>query len=511
MRARLAVGRRALAAWALALAACATPAPPPPAADAPVRVTLLQINDVYELEPVDEGRRGGFARLATLLRRVRAERSRTLFVLAGDTLSPSVASASFLGAHMIAGLNALGLDAATFGNHEFDFGPDVLRERMRESRFVWLSANVLERGDRRPFGGARATHVADLAGVAVGLFGLTTPETAGTSNAGAEVLFEDPVEAARAASQALRREGARLVVGVTHLHMREDRALAAAPGVDVDVILGGHEHEPLVAEEGRTLITKAGSDARYLVQVDVWLEPRGGVLDRSWAFHEVSRRLPEDPEVAALVRAYAARLARALDVEIGRTAVPLEARRARVRTEETNLGDFVADAMRARMRTDVALVNGGGLRTDRVLPPGPLTRRDVQGLLPFGNVVLALEMSGGDLRRALEHGLGQVEREGGGFLQVSGLRVVFDRRRPAGARVVAVEVGGRPLDRDARYTVAVANYLVKGGDGHTAFRGGRVLVGEESGPLLAALVAEAISRAGTIAPGVDGRLRAVGD
>ena len=140
----------------LAAAACAAPLrPESPPSDADVRITLLQINDVYTLEPVDEGRRGGMARLATLVKRIRRENPATVVVLGGDTLSPSVASTLLQGRHMIAGFNALGLDLATFGNHEFDFGPTVLAERMRESKFVWLSANVLERGTGRPFGGAQ--------------------------------------------------------------------------------------------------------------------------------------------------------------------------------------------------------------------------------------------------------------------------------------------------------------------------------------------------------------------
>src|SRR5262245_910004 len=133
------------------LAACAAPLAPgppapspglPPAASSPttdeVRITLLQINDVYTLDPVDEGRRGGFARLATLVKRIRRENPATVMALAGGTISPSVASTLLQGRHMIAGLNALGLDLATFGNHEFDFGPAVLVERMRESKFTWL-------------------------------------------------------------------------------------------------------------------------------------------------------------------------------------------------------------------------------------------------------------------------------------------------------------------------------------------------------------------------------------
>ena len=498
-----------LAGWTLvvcALAGCAAPDTRPRAAAAPaVEITLLQINDSYVLEPVDGGRRGGMARLATQVKRLRAAHPNVVVAHAGDMLSPSPMSTVLRGAQMIAVLNAVGLDGATFGNHEFDFGPRVLRERMSESRFTWLSANVLERGGVRPFGGAAREQMLERGGRRIGLFGLTTADTASTSAGGADVDFTDPETAGRAVAADLRGRGAQLVVGVTHQHMRADRALATA--ADVDVILGGHEHEPLVAEEGKALITKAGSDARYLVEVDVWLRSDGALVERSWTFHEISARLPEDPEVAAVVRDYETRLGRELATEIGRTIVPLEARRAPLRTGETNLGDFIADAMRARLDADVALINGGGVRTDRIIPAGTLTRREVLGLLPFTNVVVKLAVSGARLREALEQGLSRLEREGGGFLHVSGLRLAYDPRLPAGRRVLGVEVGGAPLDPAKTYTAAVVDWIARGGDGVTALREGRVLVDAVSGPQLSDIVLEAITARGTIAPAVDGRLR----
>lgn len=501
-------GWRVAVAALLLAAACASPLRPVgPLPEPEVRITLLQINDVYTLDPVDGGRRGGFARLATLVQRIRRESPATLFVLSGDTLSPSVASAVLQGAQMIAGLNAVGLDLATFGNHEFDFGPAVLAERMRESQFTWVSSNVLDRRTGRPLGGAQPELLLTLNGVRIGVLGLTTPESAVTSSPGPDVEIQEPSGAARAVSGELRRRGAQLIVAVTHQDVAADRAMAAAPGVDVDVVLGGHEHEPRVAEEGKTLITKAGSDARYLVQVDLWYGSDGRLRERSWTFHEVSARIPPDPRVAALVAAHAERLGRELDVVVGRTEVPLEARRGRLRTEESNLGSFVADAMRARMRADVALINGGGIRGDRVVPPGPLTRRDLAGLLPFGNVVMVLEVTGRALQAALEQGLALREREGGGFLQVAGLRMRFDPARPPGQRVVAVAVGGAPLDPERRYTAAVADYVVRGGDGITALREGRVLVDAGHGPLLADILLQAVAAQPSIVPRVDGRLR----
>jgi 5'-nucleotidase len=497
----------ALVVLAAAFAACAALGGRAPDADL-LHVTLLQINDDYVLEPVDGGRRGGMARLATLVRGLKRENPNTIFALAGDTLSPSVESALMRGSQMVAALNAVGLDFATFGNHEFDFGPEVLLERTKESKFRWLSANVVDRRSGRAFGGASTDVLVTLGGVRVGLFGLTTAQAAQTSRPGPDVIFGQPVTVAREVAARLRAQGASLVVALTHVTMAEDRAIAAA--ADVDVILGGHEHDPLIAEEGKTLITKAGSDARYLVQIDLWLARDGRLVERSWRFREVSRRIEPDPAVEALVRDYARRLDRELDAVVGKSTVPLEARSATLRTEETNLGDFVTDALRERLGAEVAVINGGAIRTNRTVPPGPLTRRDVLSLLPFTDVVVKLEMRGADVRAALEHGLAQTDRVGGGFLQMSGARLVWDPRRAPGRRIVDASVGGKALADDAAYIVAVPGYLVRGGDGYTVFGSAKTIVDAESGPQVTQVVLDAIAARGEIAPATDGRITRVG-
>ena len=204
--------RIALVVVAVLLAACASRGDR--AADAAlVRLTLLQISDHYVLGPVDGGRRGGMARLATLVRELKRENPNTVFVLAGDTISPSVESTFLQGAQMIAALDAIGLDLATFGNHEFDFGPSVLAERMKESKFRWLSANVVDRRSSLPFGGASTDVLLTLEGARVGFFGLTTAETAQTSRPGSDVVFNPPIAAGKAVASRLRAHGATLVVG----------------------------------------------------------------------------------------------------------------------------------------------------------------------------------------------------------------------------------------------------------------------------------------------------------
>jgi len=182
---------------ALALALCAAvSAIAQSAADHSVRVTLLQLNDVYQISPVDQGTHGGLARVAALRKKALAESPHTLLLLAGDTLSPSVASHTFKGRQMIAVWNAVGLDYAALGNHEFDFGSEALLDRMRESRFTWLGANVIDRRTGKPFGGTPPYVLREFDGAKIGFFGLVTPDTKRTSKPGPEVEFLDPLETA---------------------------------------------------------------------------------------------------------------------------------------------------------------------------------------------------------------------------------------------------------------------------------------------------------------------------
>src|SRR5262249_35036484 len=160
---------------------------------------------------------GGLARVATLKQRVAGSGATPLVVLAGDFLSSSVASSIFKGQQMIEAFNAMGLDLATLGNHEFDFGKDLLLTRMAESKFQYVIPNVLDASTGRPIGGASAYVMRTFNGLRVGFFGLcvTDEEISGEKRRG--LTFIDPMEAAATAIAALRREGAQAIVAITHL------------------------------------------------------------------------------------------------------------------------------------------------------------------------------------------------------------------------------------------------------------------------------------------------------
>ncbi|HZG52078.1 MAG TPA: bifunctional UDP-sugar hydrolase/5'-nucleotidase [Pyrinomonadaceae bacterium] len=473
-----------------------------------VRVTLLQVNDVYQMSPVERGRRGGLARIATLRKKIAAESPHTLYLLAGDTLSPSVASNIFKGRQMIAAWNATGLDYAALGNHEFDFGDAVLRERMRESKFTWLGSNVFDRKTGKLFGDMPPFVVREFGGVRVGLFGLLTTDTKQSSSAGADVEFRDPCRTAREMTKQLRKRGARTIVALTHLTIEQDKQLArCAP--DIDVIIGGHEHSVLQSLSGRTPIFKMGSDARNLGRIDLNIQRRDGRLESiDWEIIPVTDELADDPQAAAVIGDYEKRLAAELDLPVGRTTVELDARQETNRTRETNLGSFIADAYRKYAGADVALLNGGSIRSNTTYAAGALTKRDVLSILPFENPIVKIEVTGATLRAALEHGVSRIreEREAGLFPQVSGLRFTYDGRLAPGARVTSVTVGDAPLDPAKTYTLAVNTYVLGGGDGYTMFKDARLLLKPEEAQVEPAMLMNTISAAAEIAPTVDGRI-----
>ena len=172
-----------------------------------VKVTLLQVNDVYQFAPVDQGTKGGLGRVLTLKKSIQQENPNTLLLMAGDTISPSVESITYKGAQMIEAWNATGLDYATFGNHEFDFGPDVLKERIKESKFGWVAANVIDKTTNKPFGDVPPFVVREFGGVKVGIFGLVLPETKTTSRPGDNVEFRSPCETAKEVVSTASRPG----------------------------------------------------------------------------------------------------------------------------------------------------------------------------------------------------------------------------------------------------------------------------------------------------------------
>ncbi len=351
-----------------------------------------------------------------------------------------------------------------------------------------------------------------MGGVKVGFFGLVTPETTRLSSPGPGIAFGPHRQAAEAAVRVLRERGAEVVVALTHLNFAEDREIArTVPGIAL--ILGGHDHDALTMLEGSTLILKAGADARYLGVVDLTVvrrTPPSGppTIDVTHAWRMIPvHGMASDPEVATLVKRYTDQLDAELAVEIGTTTHPLDSRRLVVREGEAAIGDLFADAVRAAVGAEAAVLNGGGIRGDRTYAAGSrLTRRDILTELPFGNSTVLLELKGSDLLEALENGVSRVEERQGRFPQVSGLRFAYDPARPRMHRIVDASVNGQPLDPVRLYRVATIDFLAGGGDGYVSLTRGRSLVDASGGQLTASQVIAYIVARKTVDAAVEGRI-----
>jgi 2',3'-cyclic-nucleotide 2'-phosphodiesterase (5'-nucleotidase family) len=395
---------------------------------------------------------------------------------------------------------AVGTVLETFGNHDFDFGPDRTRELVAASPAVWVSANVRDADGGRFAAdeGVVPWAVRRVDGTTVGFFGVTDPATGSLNPMARGLSFGDPVAAGRRAVDRLRAAGVDRVVALSHLGGGDD-ALAA---LDVDAILGGHVHSRRADRVDGTLIVRPGVNGRAVAEVD--LEPTPSVR-----FHETGDAAREDPAPGDSDDSFAARLrerraAGGLDEVLARVDEPIERSSGVVHGGECRVGNLVADAYRWATGAEVGLANAGGIR-----PGDPIglavTRGELIGLVPFDEPVVLARVPGGDLRDAL----GEAAGVGVDFGEpdwwhghVSGARIVHD---PDGG-LRAARVGGEPIDPDREYAVATASYLL-GSDDEFPSLGERHRV--EAGPVqYEALTAYARDRG--LDPAVEGRIRRVG-
>lgn len=496
--------RRALATALVLSAAVLGAALPSRAAE----ITFLVASDIDRAE-ADEGR-GGFARLAGAIAAERAAGGHLVVAFAGDSISPSLLSGFDKGAHIIELLDMLKLDVFVPGNHEFDFGKDVFLARMGELEAGHKLAANLRLPDGSPVAGFADTAMLEFEGIKVGVVGVAGDHSHAVSSPG-DLRIAGTVDTALSAAKALRAEGADVVVAVAHAVRSQD--LAMMHGGSIELVLSGDTHDLLLNYDGRAVLAEAREQAEYLpvVTLDVTAETVDGKRKVTWTpeFRIVdTATVTPDPAVAAKIAELEKTLSAELDVEIGKTSTELDSRRPAVRGGEAAIGNLIADAMRASTGADVALMNGGGIRANKLYAAGStLTRRDVLAELPFGNVVVVVDLSGADLKAALENGVSAVEDGAGRFPHVSGMTVVADVSKPAGSRIVSVEVGGAPLDPAKTYTVATNDFMARGGDDYVALRNGDYVVGPRDGKLLASVVIDAVAAAGTVSPAVEGRVR----
>lgn len=506
--------RHLLAVLTLFAAGCASQLSQPA-----TRFKILQINDVYKIEGLEGGQVGGMARVRTLRKLLESDGTRVLVMHGGDALFPSVMSKYLEAKPILDVMNLLDGDAAKFdswmfaglGNHELDKGDDrILMARLNESQFLWVATNtdycksatecVPLATVSEPVAETVRINVGNLR---VGIIGLLYP----LQKPYARVT--DVIPAARDAYRALA-DHTDIVIAITHQDMGDDvRLVQELPGLDA--VIGGHDHLFTQQQVGSTWITKADADAKSAIVWDITVDrnavkatPLRVVLDAT---------MPKDPDVDARVQHWMAKLSEALggNETLGNTEDLLEGVEPAVRGRETALGNLLTDVARERMGTDVAILNGGSIRINDNIPTGPITKYDMEGIFYYTNSLVAVRVTGQQLLDMLRNSVSRVDAGDGRFLQVSGLRFKYSKRDGAFTVDPAdVQIGGKPLDLNATYSLSTIDYVYTNGtdDGYTLFAEATrpPKINTERERDFRTAVEEYIRKQGTVTQSVEGRI-----
>lgn len=423
-------------------------------------VRLLHYSDVENLYD-DSDRAGRFAGLVSEL-----DGPDALVVGTGDNTSPGVLSLVARGRQALELYRAVDADLETFGNHDFDYGPDATRDIVAQFPGTWVSANVRDEEGGR-FGadeGVVPWTTVTVDGSIVGVFGLTDPATDSLNPMAADLSFDDPYAVAEEAVEVLRAEGADYVVALSHLGAGDNEL---ARRVDVDAVLGGHVHSRRADVIDGTVLTRPGVNGRVLLEVDLDGDAAadGGAVDGGTddgvAAPTVTVHDPADgPLNEHLAAALDERMASAgLDEVVATVERPVERTEAETFGGESRVGNFVADAYRRAADADVGLQNSGGIRTGDPLT-GEVTVADLVSVVPFEEPVVVAEVTGAELLDVFREMSGAVVDFGEPDWwhgHVSGATVVWD---DAADELIEASVDGDPVDPERLYTVATAEYLL---------------------------------------------------
>ncbi len=506
-------------------------------------LTIMHTNDVHgAYGPYDGGQDttadGGAARQMTVINQIRAEGGNSILLDGGDRFTGTLFHQQWRGEEASRIMNAMKYDVMTVGNHEFDDGDDTLVKFADALDFPIITSDVTFGDNLKEL--IKPYTILEVAGQKIGVIGLTPPDTAILSSPGPDVKFSaDLAGIVQPIVDDLTGQGINKIILLTHIGLLVDESLAAEVS-GVDVIVGGHSHTLLsntaVGAEGtypvtvkdkdgnNVYIVQAGSSLKYMGRLNVAWNADGVVTSASGDTILLSRYIAPDADMLKIVEELRVPISELTKQEIGETSVFLVGDRKICRAEECNLGNLITDAMRAYSKAQIAITNGGGIRSnvpvgadvpaDLTLPESlKVTEGDILTVLPFGNVVATFELTGADVIAALENGVSQVEAGAGRFPQVSGIRFSWDGSQDVGMRIVSVEVLGADgsytkLDPEATYTIASNDFMRAGGDGYSMFND-KAINPYDGGSPLDTVLGDYIKANNPINPQVEGRITRV--
>lgn len=437
-----------------------------------IHVTILHLNDVYEITPVSGGKEGGLARVATLYKQLKKKNPNTIMTHGGDLFSPSAMGTAKVGGKRLAGkqmvnvLNSIGLQYATFGNHEFDIKKEEFYDRMQETRFAWISGNVFDEYGK-PYSGVQPDLILTFPGKVkgdefkLGIFGVSL-----TVNRPDFVSYTDPMKTAEKEVSKLDK-ASDFVIALTHLAIDEDeRLLQQLPAIDL--LLGAHEHVNYQRWRGNNLtpLLKGDANARTVYVVDIFHDPKTKKTAVKPSLVKIDETIVEDTEVKATVDKWVKIAFDAFrndgfnpEEVVTTTTKNLDGLEANVRSKQTNLTELVARSLLLPYpEAELSIYNSGSIRIDDMLPVGQITVYDVIRVLPFVGSVQLVEMKGSLLKKMLDQGEANIGS--GGYLQSA------NTSKPPGGRWM---INDALLNEQQTYKVAISDYLTAGKEQNMGF------------------------------------------
>ncbi len=455
---------------------------------APFRLTVIHTNDMhahYLPTRVDGRELGGYARMGTLIEKLRRESVNPILLNGGDTFQGTFLFNTYEGLADLAVMNQLGFQAMAVGNHEFDRGPAALARFAEKASFPLLAANIDVSAEPLLAGKVKDSAILAVAGEKIGVVGALTPDTPSISSPGDNVKFLPLIPSLQKSIDRLKAQGVDKIIIVSHCGIEVEREMPRQLS-GVDLVVGGHSHTLLGSIAGaqgpypiqafnkdghRALIVQAWDWGKVVGRVELSFDEAGRLM--SWDKEgpvPVEASLPDHPVIAAMIAAFERPMAEAKNRIVGEAAAEIP--RGDVRSGESAAGNLVADSILAQTRgagAVAALMNGGGVRAD--IPAGPLSFGQLVEVMPFSNSLVVLDLKGSEIKDALEWGARSLPETSGAFLHISkGSSYRINVDQPSLDRISDVVIAGEAMELDRTYRIGLLSFTASGGDDHRVLK-----------------------------------------
>lgn len=468
-------------------------------------VKIVYVSKITDIQNTKENI-GGLAELSTLVKELRKNNNHVLFLHGGDSLAPSAMSSFDHGNHMIDVLNGLEPNLMSVNEREFTYGEDELIIRLSEAAFPFISSNIFDPYTNSNLEGVEDYQCFNANSNKICVLSIIDPNVLMTYLPD-RIQILDAASQIRRLSDNLKASGADSIILLSGYQYNGLNALFEENVVDAVFTSDGDIDEAVVFDNGLHVLQ--GTSRGKAAVIDLTLEKDGEQISKSFKAEIVNlNNYAPDPVIQKRINYYTDKLAEIMDVVIGRTTTPQDTTRKAIRTGENSFANLTTDALRDYYDADIALINGGTFRGDRLYAANSdITRKDIQAELPFLNYGQLVKIKGIHIQEAMEHGLSLFEEIKGRFLHVSGMEVEYCTEKPVGSRIQSIRINGKPLEFDRHYTLALNDYLLRGGDGFDMLKHGEIIDYNKNNLLIWVILKSYIEKNKTISSVIEGRLK----